>query len=126
VNGFVKVLAAVPVALVAAGAVASVFATAEPGLWEITRSGSKPVRLCVADIAELAQFDHRKPGCTRSVIRDNGSQATVTYSCSSGDFGQSDVTLVTPRALSIQMQGISASAPFKYTLQAHRIGDCPK
>jgi hypothetical protein len=121
---FVRVAGCLGAAVALAGASASVFSTAEPGLWEITRSGSQPLRLCVANAAVLTQFEHRNARCSRNVIRDNGSAATVHYDCPGGDFGQSDVRLVTPRSLSIQTQGISANAPFKYTLTARRIGDC--
>lgn len=122
-----RVVAVLVAAMTVAGAASSVFATAEPGMWELTRSGSQPVRICVANPEALAQFEHRNSKCTRSVIRDNGLQATVHYSCGGGgDFGQSDVALVTPRSLTIRTQGISGSAPFKYTLQARRTGDCTK
>lgn len=83
------------------------------------------MKLCVPNTAVLAQFEHRNSRCSRTIIRDNGSVATVTYTCPGGDFGQTDVRLVTPRSLSIQTQGISASAPFNYVIQARRIGDCP-
>ena len=120
----VRICAIVPAALLVAAASASVFATAEPGLWEIKKGGSGPVTLCVPNPAMFAQFEHRNSKCSRTVIRDNGSSATVHYTCSGGDFGQTDVRLVTPRALSIETQGISAGAPFKYGIQARRIGNC--
>lgn len=82
------------------------------------------MKLCVPKLVMLAQFEHRNARCSRSVIRDNGSAATVHYTCVGGDFGQSDLRLVTPRSLSIQTQGISGGAPFKYTLLARRAGDC--
>jgi hypothetical protein len=125
VNAFVKACAAVPVAIALAAASSSVFSTAEAGLWEISRSGSPPVKICVPNTAVLAQFEHRHSRCSRTIIRDSGSAATVNYTCADGDFGQSDVRLVTPRALSIQTQGISGNAPFKYSIQARRVGDCP-
>lgn len=111
-------------ALAVCGASASVFASAQPGLWEISRPGSPPVKLCIPNLAVLAQFENRNARCSRSVIRDDGSAATIHYTCASGDFGQSDVKLVTPRSLTIQTQGISGGAPFKYTLIARRAGDC--
>lgn len=123
-NVVVKACSLVPAALLVAAASASVFATAEPGLWEIKPGGSEAVKLCVPNTMALTQFEHRNSKCSRTVIRDNGSSATVHYTCAGGDFGQTDVRLVTPRALSIQTQGISAGAPFKYTLQARRIGNC--
>ena len=112
------------VALPVVAASASIFATAEPGQWEISRIGSPPVKLCVANTAVLAQVEHRNARCSRTVIRDNGSAATVHYTCAGGDFGQTDLRLVTPRSLTIETQGISAGAPFKYTLLARRVGNC--
>lgn len=111
---------------VAAAAAPSVLATAEGGLWEVTRSGAQPVRVCAPNPALLAQFEHRGTNCTREVIRDSASSATLTYSCPGGGFGRSTLTLVTPRSLRVETQGISGNAPFNYTLQARRIGDCSK
>jgi hypothetical protein len=124
VNAFVKCFSALVAALAIGAASASVFANAEPGLWEISKAGSPAVKLCVPNLAVLAQYEHRNARCSRSIIRDDGAQATVHYSCAGGDFGQSDVTLVTPRSLTIRTQGISAGAPFKYTLIARRAGNC--
>ncbi len=126
VKSFAKAFSIVPAGLLVAAAAPTLFATVTPGLWEITRPDSEAVRLCVSSPPELAQFQDRNARCSRTVIRDDGSQATVQYSCPGGDFGRSDVTLITPRALSISTQGISGGAPFRYTLQAHRIGDCPQ
>ena len=123
-NAFVKCFSVLVAALAIGAASASVFANAEPGLWEISKAGSPAVKLCVPNLAVLAQYEHRNARCSRSIIRDDGAQATVHYSCAGGDFGQSDVTLVTPRSLTIRTQGISAGAPFKYTLIARRAGNC--
>lgn len=107
-----------------AAAPASLLATAEPGSWEVSRSGSEPVRLCLATMDSLAQFEHRNAKCTRSVIRNAASSATVHYTCSNGEFGESVMSLITPRSVRVETQGISGGAPFKYTFQARRVGDC--
>lgn len=112
-------------AMLAAAATPSALRQAEGGLWEIARSGADPVRQCVASPATLAQFEHRNASCTRVVVRDSGSQATIHYTCPGGGFGHSNVTVLTRRLLRIETQGISASAPFKYVLQARRVGNCP-
>ena len=101
------------------------FNQTQGGLWQVDRTGAKPVRICVPSTAALALFEHRNASCSRNVIRDSGSIATIRYTCAGGDFGQSDFTLLTPRSLRIATQGISANAPFNYVLQAHRVGDCP-
>ena len=97
---------------------------AQGGLWEVARTGSAPVKLCVANPVALAQFEHRGVSCSRTVVRDSGVSATISYSCPGRGFGQSDLTLVTPRSLRVVTQGIAANAPFKYTFQARRLGDC--
>ncbi|HVF37278.1 MAG TPA: DUF3617 family protein [Sphingomicrobium sp.] len=98
------------------------------GLWEVSHSatGRDPVRLCVPAPEMLAQFEHRQGNCTRSLVNDRGSSALFHYQCSDGGFGQANVTLITPRALRIDTQGISAGLPFHYKLHARRVGDCPR
>jgi len=95
------------------------------GLWEISREGVAPVRLCVANPASFAQFQERNSACTRNVIRDSGTDLTINFSCSGGGFGQSTITVLTPRSLRVQTQGISDNSPFNYVFQARRAGNCP-
>ncbi len=95
-------------------------------MWEISGSPGSlgPQLLCVADLGLLAQFEHRSASCTRVVIRDQSTSAEVHYTCPGGGFGQSSMTLLTPRSLRIHTQGISQEAPFNYVLQARRLGPC--
>ena len=111
--------------MLAAAAAPSVLGQTEGGLWEVSRTGATPVRLCVANPAALAQFEHRSATCTRKVIREAGTAATIHYTCTGGGFGHSNLTVLTPRSLRIETQGISSNAPFKYVLQARRVGNCP-
>ena len=111
-------------ALVAASSPLSL-SQAQGGEWEVARSGSAPLKLCLSTPAELAQLEHRGARSTRTVLREAGSTTRISYTCAGGGFGESNVTLVTPRSLRVETQGISANAPFKYTFQARRIGDCP-
>jgi len=113
------------ISLAAAAATPSVLTQVAGGQWEITRAGQAPVMLCIADPAILAQFENRGGQCTRNVIRGSATAATIHYSCAGGGFGQTDIKVLTPRSLRIETQGISDNAPFKYTLQARRVGDCP-
>ena len=93
------------------------------GLWEISGNGGDR-RLCVANPVVLAQYEHRGKPCTRVVIRDTDALTEIHYTCPGGGFGRSTMTLVTPRSLRIETQGISNQAPFHYVLQARRVGDC--
>lgn len=112
--------------LLVAAAVPRALAPAAGGLWEVSQSatGHDPTKVCVPSPEVLAQFEHRRGRCTRKVIRDNGNQAEIHYTCADGGFGRSAVTLITPRSLTIDTQGISDGLPFHYKLYARRMGDC--
>ena len=98
----------------------------EGGLWEVSgiRGLRTPRRVCVRHTAQLAQFEHLRAPCTRVVIRDLPTVTEIHYTCPGGGFGQSKISLVTPRSLRIETQGISDNAPFHYVLQARRLGNC--
>ena len=117
---------AMALALVAAQQPAALAQTA-PGLWEIAGlPGAKaPARECVADVLALAQFEHRAKSCRRNVVGDGPSSAVITYTCAGSEFGRTKMTVITPRSLRIETQGISDNLPFAYVLQARRVGDCP-
>lgn len=130
-NGLARTIAvgasgAALVLLLAASTRPAILAEAKGGLWEISGAPGSPAprRLCIPDPALLAQFEHRNSSCTRVVIREQGSSADVHYTCSGGGFGQTSLTVLTPRSLRVHTQGISANAPFNYVIQARRISDC--
>jgi hypothetical protein len=103
----------------------AVLSQAAGGLWEVSGGpGSRTQRICVPDTYLLAQYEHRKSSCSRIVVRDTRSSAEIHYTCTGGGFGQSTIGLLTPRSLRIETQGISNNAPFHYTLQARRVGNC--
>jgi hypothetical protein len=101
-------------------------AQASPGLYEIAGlPGAKmPARECIADVTVLGQFEHRRDKCTRKILSSSGNTVTINYECAGGGFGQSKLTVITPRNLRVETQGISDSLPFNYVLQARRVGDC--
>jgi len=120
--------AAAAVAIVTLGAAQRPAALAKTsgGLWELSGAPGAKVapRLCVADTAVLAQYEHRGKACTRLVISDMPTVTVIHYTCPGGGFGRSKLTLVTPRSLRIETQGISDNLPFNYVLQARRVGEC--
>jgi hypothetical protein len=81
--------------------------------------------VCLADPIALAQYEHRAASCTRVVISDKPSETVVHYTCPGGGFGQTKMTVLTPRSMRVETQGISDNAPFNYVLQVRRVGDCP-
>jgi hypothetical protein len=97
------------------------------GLWEVSRSatGAAPERSCLPQASALAQWEHRRANCTRVVLSSTASEAVIHYTCPAGDFGHSKMTVITPRTLRVETQGISGGFPFNYVLHARRIGECP-
>jgi hypothetical protein len=110
----------------AAASVPRALSPALGGLWEVSRSasGHNPTRICVATPELLAQFEHRQQRCQRTIVSDRGSETLISYTCNGGGFGQSKMTLITPRTLRIETQGISDKLPFNYQLHARRVGGC--
>jgi hypothetical protein len=105
----------------------ALFGKSQPGLWELSGiAGTKtPARLCVADLAQLAQVEHRGRGCKQKAIRETASSVTFTYECAPNEFGRSQIDYVTSKNFRIVSQGISGGLPFSHTVQARRVGDCP-
>ena len=101
-------------------------ARTSPGLWELSGlpNAGTAYRQCVADTAALARVEHRGHSCTQVVIKDHPSWTEIHYTCTNGGFGRSKLTVLTPRSMRIETQGISANDPFNYTIQARRIGNC--
>lgn len=115
------------VLMLAAAARPATLAETSPGLWEMTGlpNSAAAARQCVADTAALAALEHRGQSCKQVVVSDTPSSSVIEYRCANGGFGRTKVTLLTPRSLRIETQGISAQFPFNYVVQARRIGDCP-
>ncbi len=126
-TGVIRFAGAIAIALLAgAASPPRALAPAVGGLWDVSRTadGHNAQRICVASPEVLAQFEHRAERCTRVVVSDAGTSAVIHYTCPAGGFGNSKVTLVTPRSLKIDTQGISEGLPFHYQLYARRVGTC--
>ena len=114
--------------LTAAGQRPAALSATSAGLWEVTGApdAKGPAKQCVSEVISLAHYEHRQKNCPRNVLSDGPSSTVIQYNCPGGDFGRSKVTVLTPRSLKIETQGISDKLPFSYVLQARRVGDCPE
>ncbi|MDX3884462.1 MULTISPECIES: DUF3617 domain-containing protein [Sphingomonadales] len=97
----------------------------EPGLWRLQPEGEAPRNVCVADAGTLVQLRHPGAPCSRLVIDNRRTSATVHYSCPGSGWGRTTLKLLTPRSATIDTQGIAGNAPFSFTADAQRMGDCP-
>ena len=128
IGGTLAICAGVGALLLLGGARApGAIALASPGLWEFTGlpDAGGPARQCLADTGALARLEHRRDTCKETVISQSASTTLIHYTCSNGGYGQTKVTMLTPRSLRIETQGISANYPFNYKIQARRVGECP-
>ena len=121
------------VALLAMAATASIaavspraLAPAAGGLWAVSAdaTGHNSEQVCISSPEVLAMWEHRAGRCKPEVISDISSVARIRYTCNDGGFGDSKVTLITPRTMRIDTQGISDGLPFHYQRHARRVGDC--
>ena len=104
----------------------SALAKLEPGLWQLRDLDNAGAQqsICVADPSTLLQLRHRNAPCSRLVLSDSASAATVHYTCPAGGFGRTEVRVETPRLVQIDTQGIANNAPFAYRAEARRVGIC--
>ena len=118
--------AAIVASLSIAAAGPRALAPAQGGLWQVSQDarGSGAQEVCIAEPVQLGQWQHRGERCARTILRDEGDEATIDYSCGPRGFGRSEFKLVTPRTLRIATQGIAADGPFNYVIHARRAGNC--
>ncbi len=104
-----------------------VIAPASGGMWQISRSAraAPEQSLCLADPIMLGQYEHRGGRCSRVILSNVGNRTVISYTCTDGGFGRSEITLLTPRTMRVATQGISGGGPFNYVLHARRTGACP-
>ena len=97
------------------------------GLWEVSQraDGHGAQRVSVRDPRYLLEWEHRRARCSQRLLANGPTSAVVQYDCGPAGFGHSKLTLVTPRTIKVETQGIANSYPFKYTLHARRLGNCP-
>ena len=95
-----------------------------PGQWEIASDAAHSRSMCVTDPAALLQIAHQGPMCSRFTIANEAKVATVSYSCKTGGYGQTNLRVQEDGALQIRTQGILNNEPFDYSATAKRSGAC--
>jgi hypothetical protein len=100
------------------------------GHWELKersriKTERQPKRLCIGDPGQLLQLQHPGVGCQYYVVSDTGNHSIVTYQCRGQGSGRTDVRVETPQLVQVDTQGIANGAPFAYSYEGRRIGDCP-
>ena len=102
-------------------------ASLQPGQWALrSRDGSAPTKmLCLGDPRVLLQVRHSGPACSKVVLSNLGGAVVANYSCVGGSNGRTEIRVETPRVIQIESQGIEAKAPFEWSYEGRRVGECP-
>ena len=101
------------------------FDTLQHGMWQLKEVGAATRAVCVRDPASLFQLRSRGAGCSRFVVENGATSATVHYTCPGRGHGRTTISVETPRLLHIESEGIESGAPFSIELEGRRTGDCP-
>ena len=111
--------------LAANSAVSSVFSELRLGAWEIRERGDdRARRICMRSERDFVQIRHRGQSCRRIVIDDNGTSATVQYSCNGSGYGRTRIRRESPNLIQLRSDGFEGGAPFSFEAEARRVGDC--
>lgn len=103
------------------------FTQLQTGIWElrdVRRSESLPSHICVRDPAQFFQIRHTGRTCSRRILNQDSRSATARYECPGAGWGQTVVTVETPRLVRVDTQGIEGGAPFHQMYEARRTGAC--
>ncbi len=125
-TGVSAVVAARPAVIAQPAAAIEALANLQSGRWELrSRTEASMNRaFCMTDPGILLQLRHSTARCSRFVVSSDARNATVTYSCPLGGNGRTVIKVETPRLVQIETQGIADNAPFAFSVEARRVGDC--
>lgn len=103
----------------------SLVAGLQKGEWTITfRDGRLGRRICLRDGADLVQLQHAGENCSRFVIEDNPTEATVQYTCRGNGYGRTTIRRETGALIQIESQGIANGQPFELSAEGRRTASC--
>lgn len=97
------------------------------GLWELRdvgRTSRAAEQICVRNMTRLLQIRHTGAACPRRILNDDSRSVTARYECTGAGWGQTLISVETPRLIRIDTQGISGGTPFHTVYEARRTGDC--
>jgi hypothetical protein len=97
----------------------------QQGMWQLREIDGGARGMCVRDPTSLFQLRSPGAGCSRFVIENGPSSATVHYTCPGRGHGRTTISVETPRLLHVTSEGIEGGAPFSIELEGRRTGDCP-
>lgn len=119
-------LAALAAPVLGQGTALAMLDRLESGLWELRmRDSSGGVeRICLQNGRQLIQLRHRSLDCRQLIVADTDTDVIVQYTCPGSGYGRTHIRHETNRLVQIDSQGIIHGAPFSFSAEARRIGNC--
>tara|TARA_B100000678_G_scaffold172037_1_gene143543 strand:- start:575 stop:982 length:408 start_codon:yes stop_codon:yes gene_type:complete len=106
-------------------AATAVFSELRLGSWEFRERGEdRARRICIRSERDLVQLRHRGQSCRRIVVDDNGTSATVQYSCTGSGYGRTYIRREGRDLVQLRTDGIERGAPFSIEAEGRRVGSC--
>ncbi|MFV0622812.1 DUF3617 domain-containing protein [Sphingomonas sp. ac-8] len=111
---------------VAPGSAVKATTAIEPGQWLVRERGAKTGgrSLCLRDASGFFQMRHPGAQCSRFVVANEATRATVHYTCPGAGHGRTTLTVETPHSITVETQGIASGMPFQDEYQIRRVGGC--
>lgn len=99
--------------------------TLDKGGWTLRLRDGAPTRhLCVRDGREFIQLRHLQANCSRFVVRDEGDQVVIQYTCPGNGYGLTTIRREASGLVQVQSRGIAQGAPFAIDGEARHDGTC--
>jgi hypothetical protein len=98
----------------------------EHGNWQLRMrgAGGGVESICLDNGRKLIQLRHPSEQCSSVIVDDTETQVTVQYTCPGRGYGRTKIRLESTKLAQIDSQGIVEGAPFAFTAEARRVGDC--
>lgn len=96
----------------------------QPGQWQSSGAGRAPVSICLQKPDALLLAGRPDSSCRFSTIDDAANVAVVTYQCSEGRQGRTDLRRDTAELYTVDAQGLEGGRPFAGRTEWRRVGAC--
>jgi hypothetical protein len=96
------------------------------GEWTLKERGSRnpSKKVCLGNPELLLQIQHGNASCTRYVIENSPKKLRVSYKCGSAGHGVTEIKQESSTLVQIYSQGIQNNAPFAFSVEGRRTGNC--
>jgi hypothetical protein len=102
------------------------FGRIQPGAWVLHAFDGSVAdqKLCIDDAYDLIQLRHPGASCSRFILTNDPTTATVHYTCNGAGYGRTTIKVETGQLIRLESQGLANQSPFQLALEGRRSGTC--